>query len=570
MFEHLGNDSVTRCLALFFGTFLQEDIAIVTGGFFVVKRHLPVMLAWISLYAGMVGSDLLVYGLGAAARHIPWARRYFIDKKVEQARISLKKYVIPTVAFCRFLPGLLFPTFLACGWIGIPFTQFAVTTISAAAVYSTVLLTLVIILGETVIHHIGFWGWAILFCFVIAVLIHRTVRPLWYNYIIKLTKQTLFMQQDILVPVETHEGIPPLDKLQCKVSLSERIPPLLFYFPIVVQWIILGLRYRSLTLPTVANPLIEAGGLWGESKSNLMLQVSEEQSRWVAAFITIERGQNFDVNLQTALKTMSSKGIDFPIVVKPDIGWQGYGVRMLHHEKELREYIKDYPVNKTIIIQRPVMYEGEAGVFYIRFPGEERGRITSLTLRYLPHLVGDGKSTVSELILKDKRTNFKKSYYFGGDKRHMGIYHENLDTIPSDGEKIKLTFIASLRVGGLYRNGKKYITQAMTDRFDTIARGIPEFYFGRFDIRFKSIENLQAGEDFAIFEINGAGSEAIHIWDADTSIIEVYKELFIYLSLLFEISNRNRANGFKPLSIRELYRFTLNYQRLLVSYPPSK
>ena len=301
-----------------------------------------------------------------------------------------------------------------------------------------------------------------------------------------------------------------------------------------------------------------------------MSQISEKQDRWIAPFITIQRGQDADSDLDSALEAMYLKGLDFPIVVKPDIGWQGYGVRILHNENELSAYIVDYPANKSIIIQRPISYEGEAGVFYIRFPGEERGRITSLTLRYLPYLVGDGKSTVRELIAKDKRTNFKKNYYLGSHKRHMGMYPEYLGSVPDEGEKVQLTFIASLRVGGLYRNGKQYITRAMTERFDAIARSIPEFYFGRFDIRFKSIEHLQTGEDFAIFEINGAGSEAIHIWDADTSIIEAYKELFVYQSLLFEISNRNRVNGYKPISIKELYRFTLDYQRLLVSYPPSK
>ena len=566
----MGDNPVSGCIALFFGTFLQEDIAIVTGGLFIVKHHMPIVVAWLSLYTGIVVSDLLVYGLGASARRIPWARRYFIDKKVEQARKSLKKYIIPTIAFSRFLPGLLFPTFLACGWVGIPFTQFAFTTMSAAAVYTSVLLTLVIILGETVISHIGFWGWVILFCIVISVLIYQALRPLWYRYITELTRRFLPLTHDILVPLDTHTGIPSLDTLRRKVSFNERIPPLLFYLPIVMQWVMLGLRYRSITLPTVANPLIEAGGLWGESKSNLMSQVSEDQSCWVAPFTTIRRGRDAAADLQSALEAMSYKGLDFPIVVKPDIGWQGYGVRMLHSEEELHAYIAGYPQNKTIIIQRPILFEGEAGVFYIRFPGEERGRVASLTLRYLPHLVGDGKSTVRELILRDTRTNFKKSYYFGGNKRHVGMYKENLDTVPADGEKVLLTFIASLRVGGLYRNGKQYITQAMNDRFDAIARSIPEFYYGRFDIRFQSIEHLQAGERFAIFEINGAGSEAIHIWDADTSIIEAYKELLIYQSLLFEISNRNRMKGFKPISIGDLYRFTLDYRRLLLSYPPSE
>uniref|UniRef100_UPI003B5AEA30 hypothetical protein n=1 Tax=Novacetimonas labruscae TaxID=3229898 RepID=UPI003B5AEA30 len=49
----------------------------------------------------------------------------------------------------------------------------------------------------------------------------------------------------------------------------ERLPKPVLCIPLVLQWLWLGLRYRSLTLPSVVNPAIETGGLAGESKSRL-------------------------------------------------------------------------------------------------------------------------------------------------------------------------------------------------------------------------------------------------------------------------------------------------------------
>ena len=55
---------------------------------------------------------------------------------------------------------------------------------------------------------------------------------------------------------------------------------------------------------------------------------------------------------------------------------------------------------------------------------------------------------------------------------------------------------------------------------------MPEFYFGRFDIRFKSIDALCRGEGFQILEVNGASAEAIHIWDPEQTVRETYRVLF--------------------------------------------
>ena len=568
---HFGHDWFAKCIGLYFETFLQEDIAIVTGGLLVVKKELPLFLVAISLFSGILSGDLIIYGMGKAARKIPWIHSRLVNRRVENARIKLEKNLIATIAFVRVLPGLLFPTYLACGLIGVSFTQFFLTTLTAGVLYSTILLTIVVKFGEIAFPAIGYWGWIIMISFVLLLITYKMIKPRRLRLSHSTAVQAI-SYPEIVEKEETFMGMPSLNFLDRKVSVSERIPPIVFYIPMGFRWVMLGLRYRSFTLPTIANPFIEAGGLWGESKSRLMRQVSDTYRQWIAPFITITLDErlSYEKILNKALDQLSSASLKFPFVIKPDIGWQGYGVRVINNEAELLEYIKVFPGNNSIILQEQIPYEGEAGVFYVRYPGESNGRVMSLTFRYYPHVIGDGKSTVMELIKQDQRTNFKSRFYLGKDPLHEGIPPEDLASVPKAEEIVQLAFIGSIRVGGLYSNGGNYITPVLNQRFDEIACSMPEFNFGRFDIKFKSIYDLMEGRGFQIFEINGAGAEAIQVWDTNTPLVKAYKELFRYQSMLFRISAMNRKSGYKSMGMREFYTFTKQYNHLISSYPSSQ
>jgi hypothetical protein len=216
-----------------------------------------------------------------------------------------------------------------------------------------------------------------------------------------------------------------------------------------------------------------------------------------------------------------------------------------------------------------VPYDGEAGVFYVRIPGEPKGKIYSITLRYFPFVTGDGNSSLRELIRNDERTKLRADYYLGGKSEHVGFRDDDLDKVPSPGELIRLSFIGSLRVGGLYRNASHLITPELSDRFDKIAQSMPEFYFGRFDVRFKSIEQLMKGEGFNIIEINGAGAEAIQAWDPNVGLFSLYREFFKAYRLLFKIGNLNRERGFKPATLGAFIRAVRHQNRLIEQYPPA-
>jgi hypothetical protein len=360
------------------------------------------------------------------------------------------------------------------------------------------------------------------------------------------------------------EGMPEVHLSHAPIAPREYIPWLWIYAPVVLKWLALALRHRSLTLPTVANPRIVSGGFCGESKASYLRQIGRENQSWVARWTTIRIRDAVPpaAKLREAERRMADANLAYPLIIKPDIGTCGYGVRRVRDPSELFTYLACFPPEQMAILQEYVPWNGEAGIFYVRDPGAKRGRIYSLALRYYPHVVGDGRSTLRELIKADTRASRRA-------KLHFDTFATRLNEVPKKDTIVRLATAASLRVGALYRDGSAYVTAALTDRLDQIARSMPEFYYGRFDIRFRTIDALMQGRDFLIVEINGAGAEAIHIWDPELTIRDAYRTLFEQHEILFDIAACNRARGIPPLSLRDLIALQWRESQLLRRYPPS-
>lgn len=556
-------------------TFLHEDAAILAAAFSNVEHGMPYVYAYVSIFSGIIAGDLIIYGLGHFAQKNAWLRSKVIGPKVERIKLWLETHLVRVLLLCRITPGLLFPTFIACGWFKIPFKRFAFVTIVSGIVYSSIVLTAIIFFGDLVLVHLDYWAWILLLVAVVGFGIRNAFKPRWSmttEHMMGDLPPSFFKVLKKQMPVlkRRFNGMPSIEGLKRVVSFAERLPNGLFYIPVGLRWLLLSARYRSLTLPTVSNPMIETGGFWGESKSDIMGQVGEEQQPWLAEFVTLHRnGGGPQSDLEKALDLMSGKGLDFPVVAKPDVGWQGYGVRLVEDQNHLSQYISTYPSGEKMLIQRPIPHDGEAGIFYVRMPGEEHGKILSVTLRYFPYVYGDGISTLEELIKNNPRSKIRAGFFLGGKSEHMGFEKEYLEMVPAEGELVRLSFIGSIRVGGLYRNASHLITPELTERIDQIALSMPEFYFGRFDIRFESTDLLKAGKGFSIIEINGAGSEAINAWDPEVSIFKLYRELFQTQSMLFKVSDLNRSRGHKPMPLKKFLKAARRQNKLIDSYPPA-
>ncbi len=143
------------------------------------------------------------------------------------------------------------------------------------------------------------------------------------------------------------------------------------------------------------------------------------------------------------------------------------------------------------------------------------------------------------------------------------------NSVPAPGQVVRLSAIGSTRVGGLYRDGAAHITPALQAAVDAIACDMDQFYFGRFDVRFGAVAQLERGEGLRIMEVNGAGSEAIQAWDPDYGLWRGLLIIFAKQNLLFAIGAANRRRGVQPVSLWRLARLHFMQQRLLDAYPPS-
>jgi hypothetical protein len=363
--------------------------------------------------------------------------------------------------------------------------------------------------------------------------------------------------------VHPHQGMPPFDAGGKPLSFFEFWPMWAFYPPVMLYAAWLMLRHRSVLLPTVANPSFPGGGFFGESKAEILALAMRHVPEWVAPFVRIQRpAQPHDAHAEceTALSTLTAAGLALPVVAKPDLGCRGAGVKLMRSPADVLAYLQDFPAGATLLLQELVPFEGEAGIFYCRRPGHAQGRIVSITLKYFPHVIGDGTRTLRQLILDDPRAGKLQHLYL---KRHVARLHD----VPPPGQAIRLAFAGSHSRGAIFRNGTALVTPQMEAAFETIAQRLPEFHFGRFDVRFADFAQVQRGTGFTIVEINGAGAESTHIWDRHTGLLQAWRDLMRQYRWLFEIGAANRTRGFQVMRWGDFVRDYKREKLLTPLYP---
>jgi hypothetical protein len=346
------------------------------------------------------------------------------------------------------------------------------------------------------------------------------------------------------------------------VSFFEFWPGWLFYTPVALFWVLKSIRHGSATLPSLANPTINAGGICGESKNGILSLAGPNARPWIAAFAPYTTGGHWDVDdLTLAKAAMERAGLAYPVVAKPDMSCNGVGVRVVRDDAQLGAYLRAFPRGTGLQLQELVTFDGEAGIFYIRHPGEAQGRITSVTLKFAPTVTGDGTSTVRALIAADHRLNAIAELLLPklGDKAA---------SVPAPGETVRLVFVGNHCRGSTFKDGLDIVTPALTARLDEIMRDMPDVYFSRVDLRYATLEALREGHGFKIIEFNGAASEATEIWDPAMTIGRAYKTQFFHYGESFRIGAAIRkARGLKPTGLIKLALLWWHQKRLMRAYP---
>lgn len=344
-------------------------------------------------------------------------------------------------------------------------------------------------------------------------------------------------------------------------AFKRRIPERLFYALPALMWLALSARHLSLTLPSAANPALDAGGLWGESKSQGLALFGPTGQRFLPPFATIDCLPGGD-RMQAALTAMTDHAMTFPVVGKPDRGYQGWGVRLLNTPAELADYLSRQPDDAKVMLQALIDMPGEAGIFYIRHPNQPQGRIVSMAFVHPPHVIGDGKRSLAELVARDPILQANAAIY---RERNPGAWDQIL---PAEAFHC-LTNARSARLGAVYRDAMDQVTPELEAVIDRISAEIPDFHFGRFDIRFRSIAELQQGRGFRIVELNGAGAEMLHIWAGEGTLSNAWRTLWRQYRALFAIGSAMRRQGHRPVGLMGMLRLQRQQERLRRTYPPS-
>src|SRR4029078_10550062 len=82
-----------------------------------------------------------------------------------------------------------------------------------------------------------------------------------------------------------------------------------------------------------------------------------------------------------------------------------------------------------------------------------------------------------------------------------------------------------------------------------------KFYYGRYDIKCQSIEDLKKGRNFSILEFNGSGAEPNHVYNTGYSWFGALGVFLQHWKALYQISRYNRRQGIPAWSWSRGWRF---------------
>jgi carbamoylphosphate synthase large subunit len=88
------------------------------------------------------------------------------------------------------------------------------------------------------------------------------------------------------------------------------------------------------------------------------------------------------------LALIKQRNLKYPLIGKPDIGMKGMMVKKLENENELSFYCENSKVD--FLVQEYVPFKNEIGIFYYRFPNEEKGHISGIVKKEFLAVRGDG------------------------------------------------------------------------------------------------------------------------------------------------------------------------------------
>jgi membrane protein DedA with SNARE-associated domain len=462
----LGLPPAGQAVALGLATFIQEDVPTVSAALLAAAGKLSWTAGFLGCFLGIWTGDLLLYlaarSGGRRALKLTWVQRFVSAEAVARSEAWFANQGGWLLVTSRLLPGTRLPTYLAAGFLRLPFGRFALITGLAVAVWTLGIFGLARGLGTALAEALQRWNhsaWWLLVALAVGLGLLRFL-PRWFS---------------------------PGGRQRFRAALGrwrrwEFWPATIFYLPVAFRYLQLAIRYRGFTVPTTANPGITTGGLVGESKFETLKELSRTSPEftaeaWLLATESADR-------LSELRRLSVTHAIAYPFILKPDLGQRGLGVKLIRSEADAADYLRGS--SAPIVVQRYVPGPFEVGIFYYRFPHEARGQIFALTEKIFPVLTGDGVHTVEQLIWRDERARFVAD-------RYLARFASRRQEVLPAGATLRLVEAGNHAQGCIFRDGARLRTPELEAQIDAISRRLPGFFIGRYDVRFSSEDDCGPG-----------------------------------------------------------------------------
>jgi hypothetical protein len=319
-----------------------------------------------------------------------------------------------------------------------------------------------------------------------------------------------------------------------------------FNTPVIMIWLWYAIRARSLFFFSRVNPGIASGGMMGESKFNILKTIDSKYYP-ITAYIPSEKANSSYVG-----KRMSELGLDFPVVLKPDVGERGKRVELIRNKEEMDAYLDNCRFD--CLLQSYVDYPEEAAILYYRYPEEEKGHVSSLCIKEKLHVQGDGKRTLRQLMENDPRAAFQIERLLDGSKWSG-------DEVPAEGEELLLEPIGNHSRGTKFMDGCHLIDERLLSRMDQIHGNQEAVHYARYDLKYKDWESFLDGKDFSIIEVNGVSGEPAHMYDPEHSALYAYRTMYKQWGILLKIAGIQKKRGYKSMRFSDAWKTFQRFNR---------
>jgi membrane protein DedA with SNARE-associated domain/pimeloyl-ACP methyl ester carboxylesterase len=501
-----------QVLVIMIGSYIIEDPTTIAVGLLVQDGQLDLILAIIAIFGGVFTGDLALYLVGRrfGKRALDWP---VIAKRLPAHHVDalghwFDRHGWSAVLVSRFIPGSRTPLYIAAGALARKPLRFAFWTLIAIALWAPVMVLLIWLLGDAAASPFKLLfghGWA------------ATIAAL----------ATLLLIIRLFFYLSNRRGRNKLRALFGKWRHHEFWPGVAFNLPPLIYWLWLSVKYTSLTLWTLANPAMTDGNGKLRTKSQALALFDSKNEQITVTPTAVAT----DVKAVESL--LHSPAWSLPLVMKPDAGRSGRGMRIIREPGDIARYFQDSP--GPAIVQSYLVGPMEVTAAYHRDPETGRVSIPHLAVKHFPILLGDGRHTLQDLFWNHPRYRQQASVF-------LQRFEEQEDRVLAKGEALKLVEAGSHAQGAKITDGADLITAPLVDAIAKLAMSVEGFCMGSFDIRFGSLEDLAAGQGLHVFEVNGVRSLPGYHLDPQWSVFRAWRAVFGHWSEAYRLGDYHRRH----------------------------